>query len=188
MKETPILFKAKMVRAILEGRKTMTRRIVKPQPNAECTKLHHSNGSWQFSDESFDRNEFRSCPFGVVGDRLWVRETWSQIPEMKPSGYFSNPKWVDRVAWYAADCDKPTWGGKWRPSIHMPRWASRITLEITGIKVERLNSIGVSDAKAEGIVAPTRHIGAFRDLWELINGPDSWDDNPWVWVVSFKKI
>lgn len=156
-------------------------------------------------DGNRDNDVPLKCPYGGPGERLWVRETWSPIPEMKPSGYFTDPKWVDRRVWYRADNDKPMWGGKWKPSIHMPRWASRITLTITGIRIERLNSISEEDAMAEGIfrfatdppmygASPDGTLGpmigataceAYRYLWESINGKGSWDANPWVWVVEF---
>ena len=90
------------------------------------------------------------CPYGIPGDQLWVRETWSPIGEMRPSGYFTDPKWIGRDFFYAADHDKPTWAGSWRPSIHMPREASRIDLKIVQVRAEPLQSMNFNDAFAEG--------------------------------------
>lgn len=179
MKERPILFSAPMVRAILSGSKTQTRRIVKGAAQ-EAMNL------WR-----------KQCKFGQPGNRLWVRETWNawsvyevdsgvfeagwpymKIPKQKPS---------NACVLYAADAADD--GGRWRPSIHMPRWASRISLEITGIWVERLQDIGDVDAHAEGCATPaTAARSQFRNLWESINGPGSWAANPWVWVIEFRRI
>ena len=220
MKERPILFSGPMVCAILEGRKTQTRRVVKFQRGFnEKGNVRVSGDMWQVSAGQYNVwSDPFSCPYGVAGDRLWVRETWS--PSVKAP--------LCQVA-YAADgrcygiggngCgnnfhifhgwlvdsavrgDKPgdTFGRslyeKWRPSIHMPRWASRLTLEITDVRVERLQSISEDDAKAEGVdemcVLPGDQgsfIQPYAALWESINGPGSWNANPWVWVVEFKQI
>ena len=167
MRERPILFSAPMVRAILAGTKTQTRRVCKGQ--RELSNVH---------DFQIDR-----CPYGQLGDRLWVRETWLRHSVNVPNDYL-----------YRADHpDDGTIGpahGGWKPSIHMPRWASRITLEITDVRVERLQDISARDAWAEGIT-PSPDVDPYheyRDLWESINGPGSWDANPWVWAVSFKRI
>lgn len=235
MKERPILFNAPMVRAILDGSKTQTRRVLKKQPYvsrtnppsfsdievgdlfvcpdmlptgpergrviAECTSAgtYHCMGQTAFAE--------KHSPYGVSGDRLWVRETWSCD--------FANHYPCDPV-WYAADDDRrldievrdgvrgiysPESGVmvpfRWRPSIHMPRWASRITLEITGVRVERLQDISYDDARAEGW-NPSADDGKnpnpldpkswFLNLWSQINGPDSWTANPWVWVIEFKRV
>lgn len=196
MRERPILFSAPMVRAILAGAKTQTRRLVKPNP-------HKVDGGVPFADapawaHAEPGSEVMRCPYGVRGDRLWVRETFSGpwcMGDAPPS------KWVrsSRI-WYWAD-GNPT-EGDWtrpRPSIHMPRWASRITLEITSVRVERLKDISEADAIAEGVSVhpdhhakpPTSHYSpysAYRDLWEAINGAGSWDTNPWVWVVEFRRM
>lgn len=215
-RERPILFSGPMVRAILDGRKVQTRRIVKPQPvPAERSALFDVERiRWGDVCEGLPEMvavlmESRS-PY-KPGMHLWVRETWSEIPEARPSGYFTDPKWIGRRTWYAADNDKPTWGGKWRPSIFMPRWASRITLEITGVRVERLQDITRLDCVEEGWPHdddPAHHplqiqqarAGLddaviddaawcwYAELWDKINGPGSWDSNPWVWVVSFRRI
>lgn len=216
MKERPILFSGEMVRAILDGRKTQTRRFVKPQPIGFTGRKYivpnEAPKAWRDSDDFVSL-----CPYGAPSDRLWVRETWAQIPEMKPSGYFTNPEWKNRVAWYRADNDKPMWGGAWRPSIHMPRWASRITLEIVNVRAERLSAITESDAETEGIrrwskdgnlwkfgtvepgdtgARPWSEMRrsareAFADLWDSINGKRpgcSWADDPWVWAISFGVV
>lgn len=199
MKERSILFKGEMVQAILEGRKTMTRRVVKHRGVIDAI---NEVGSW---DGPGDEQAWilAQCPYGKPGDRLWVRETWqgplfdyeeSGAYQENPSA-FESPKFCD----YAAD------GGptpefinsddelvcRWRPSIHMPRWASRILLEVTDVRVERLNAISEADATADGGYSPiTRDckVPKFRELWQSINGPDSWALNPWVWVVSFKRV
>lgn len=221
MKERPILFSAPMVRAILAGTKTQTRRVVKPQPPSEVTSAgvmsapgrgYDGEWSWLSGDPKdcdswgFVGEEFR-CPYGQPGDRLWVRETfyhhgacacyradgWTDAPDV---GYQVTP------------------APKWTPSIHMPRWASRILLEIFSVRVERLQAISDADSVAEGISCyPFRPddgfpvcdgftyrendgkcglwpkaAQAYRELWESINGPGSWDANPWVWVVEFKRV
>ncbi len=125
-----------------------------------------------------------NSPFGKPGDRIWVRETFSTVPDHdEPVGC--------SALLYAADGNGPY--GKWTPSIHMPRWASRILLEITDVRVERLNSISEEDAKDEG--APTeccvigdKHFLGFRSLWKSIYGDEGWQANPWVWVIEFKRI
>lgn len=212
----PILFSAPMVRAILSGSKTITRRVMKRPKWAEGRDIHldeHKLAACFCGDVETDA--WIPCPFAKIaveyapkgftaryetGRRLWVRETWSPIPEMKPSGYFTDPKWIDRTVWYAADNDKPTWGGNWRPSIFMPREACRLTLEITGVRAERLQDITEDDAKAEGFQGRRRADPAgdivwtakceFRELWEKINGHRGfgWNTNPWVYVVEFKKV
>lgn len=211
MKERPILFSGPMVRAILDGRKTQTRRIMKPQPTYDgfwwSHKGYSCGGEKQFRD---GLPLFVGCPYGVVGDRLWVRETFAPMQENRP---IANPAIYDnKPAWYRADNDRPMWAGKtWKPSIHMPRWASRITLEITGVRVERLNEISESDAIAEGIESKPQPYGkeldwkyygwleklnqwstcpirSYESLWNSINGPESWAANPFVWVIEFKRI
>lgn len=191
IKERPILFIAPMVRAILEGRKTQTRRIVKPQPSMECD-CEPEGYSWVPMHKGRELSHHQ-CPYGQPGDRLWVRETFSGpwcMGDTPPS------KWgrSSRI-WYWADGNPEE--GDWtrpRPSIHMPRWASRITLEITDVRVERLQDISDADALSEGIYPTSTGLYAgaakaeFRKLWESINGPESWSANPWVWVIEFKKL
>lgn len=182
MREHPIIFNGPMVRAILDGRKTQTRQVVKPQR-----------------------------PYGQPGDRLWVRETFMRQPHPSECGLTQEmiPKtWESACAaagtiFYRAD-PNAEWladGRPWTQSIRMPRWASRITLEITGLRVERLRDINGADAIAEGILrdgegwrgSPRRPwfaspVGAFRSLWGSINCAGSWDANPWVWVIEFKRV
>lgn len=208
-KERPVLFKDAMVRAILNGTKTQTRRIVKPQPETRpgmmCTRLiFKDRKGLPLLDEALEAPEpllrRALCPYGQPGERLWVREAWAAphaFDHLPPSLIPSDANFH-----YAAD---DSLGGLLgRPSIHMPRWASRITLEITGVRVERLQDISEADAMAEGIerdaitddwssygqfvgAAPTPK-GSYRALWESINGPGSWDANPWVWVIEFKRV
>jgi hypothetical protein len=184
MTERGILLSAPMVRALLDGSKTQTRRVVKPEP------IVAEFGMCRLVD-SKDRPIV--CPYGQSGDRLWVRETWA-------------PTALDGVFQYRASSGLP--GTTWRPSIHMPRAASRILLEITGVRVERLQDISEDDCWAEGIDAVD---GALDDmtiidlakrmdrscydavptyaaLWESINGAGIWDANPWVWVIEFKQV
>jgi hypothetical protein len=239
MKERPILFKGPMVRAILDGRKTQTRRIVKAKDSdpkrcitlstlmANVNEWRLQNGRW-FGIDGYDTLVFADCPYGQVGDRLWVRETWaSSQPNIV--AYRANGEagaligdggggrlWVHHgyileAPGYPFGLENlrtiglGKFGGKWKPSIHMPRWASRITLEITGVRVERLNDISEQDANTEGCPPPLYDdltgthqyqglpFGAgprqwLCSLWLSINGKDSWAANPWVWVVEFKRI
>lgn len=179
MKERPILFSAPMVRALLAGTKTQTRRMVKPQPRILAGELL----CWK-DDALTDDQMAELCPYGQPGDRLWVREAWMDL------------RGVDGAVgpcMYRATFGNAPDGGKWRPSIHMPRWASRITLEVTGMRVERLQDITRGDAMAEGCPFPNLQDGDspvrwYEYLWRAINGPDSWDANPWVWVVEFKRM
>lgn len=199
MKSRPILFSSPMVRALLDGSKTQTRRIVKPQPAQVLPHATTPLIRLRATDETLSLwND--ACPYGQLGDRLWVRETWANIAL---SGY--HPVYVFR-----AEISKPEiWEGvKWKPSIHMPRAASRITLEITDVRVERLQDISEPDAIAEGIewgrhepkidMEGYRMYGAagitndsrlsYRTLWDSINGPGSWNSNPWVWAITFKRL
>lgn len=205
MKERPILFSGPMVRAILSGRKTQTRRPVKPHPPAYIDELHGGElrqrapyqlecpetGSilgYGFED---DDGRLYQCPYGVPGDRLWVRETF------KADGEFAKYK-TGRVR-YLADIEPPAYERGWRPSIHMPRWASRITLEVVGVRVERVLDITGADAAAEGFEASFEGDGSaygavlitcreqFLRTWRDIYGQESLDANDWVWAVEFKQ-
>ena len=202
MRERPILFSAPMVRAILAGRKTQTRRVAKPRRKPSLLEL----GAWSdayVTDPGNRKLLMRECPFGDVDDRLWVRETWRQ-------SYFTTTdgEVVEGRFRYRATDPADGVAAGWRPSIHMPRSASRITLEVTGVRVERLQDISESDAISEGVRQlrdgsecwvgregpgslvtpwPTAR-DAFRDLWQSINGLGSWGSNPWVWVVEFKRV
>lgn len=187
MDAKPIIFSGEMVRAILDGHKTQTRRVIKPQFNQTWGAGVRNQDPDYFSvhvDIKEPDGEWRwlRCPYGKAGDILWVRETWAH---------------VDGAIWYAADgIDIPRNDGvKLRPSIHMPRWASRITLEITNVRVERLFDISQEDAKAEGVsIEATRtltHVGAFAITWDAINKKRGygWEGgtNPWLWVVEFRR-
>lgn len=214
MKERPIIFNADMVRAVLDGRKTQTRRIITPQP-----KLTERSGfEWKgylFGAGSDDRETNRNfahvkCPFGAVGDRLWVRETFrvhSRATDVATLVYKASEQqsWTQQTHRVPIEkCNKPAVVDTWTPSIHMPRWASRITLEITGVRVERMYDISEADARAEGVeqlrggfwrhYQPgwTQHQlsarGSFVTLWKSIYGEESWQANPWVWVIEFKRV
>ena len=201
MKERPILFSAPIVRAILEGRKTMTRRAVKfnnmlGEPEGWCHNLKLVN--------EFVGDYTRYCPYGVPGDRLWARETFGYPEQNCENGivYRATDSSWDEAA------TKNTKTMIWKPSIFMPRRASRITLEVTGVRVERLHAITEEDAVREGVeraqYAAAPHCPGWRDylgdivlrsprrsfetLWSKINGRDSWDANPWVWVVELNNL
>lgn len=190
MKERPILFSAPMVRALLAGTKSQTRRVVKPQPRILAGELL----CWKDDALTDDQMAVR-CPYGSPGDRLWVREAFMH----EPADYC----WEASVSIpcrpastvYRADFHESQPGEGWKPSIHMPRSLSRILLDVTAVRVERLQDISATDAIAEGLSTRLREHDAvchlldqYRDLWESINGPESWDANPWVWVVEFKRV
>lgn len=258
MKERPILFSAPMVRAILEGRKTVTRRTVKsPAKNMQAAgmevikyrppgdpwykdhvwSMRGSMGVWgDYTHDAF----MALCPHGIPGDRLWVRETWSPVEresdcvdgiKYRADGFFrpiENTRAAADLWMMAANSDH---SGKWRPSIFMRRWMARITLEIASVRVERLHDITEEDARAEGVTTavaseswsmmtrdggclssgvepsaetraafdvvhvqhvPAHQIASARDkfatLWRTINGVESWDANPWVWRIEFRRV
>ncbi len=195
MKSTPILFSAPMVRALLAGTKSQTRRGIKPQPDLVTNEIV---ARFTPNDQKLGRlGEVVNCPYGQVGDQLWVRETWQPHPEAGMDYPGQNIQ-SDCVC-YAADFNEHEVSDSkpWKPSIHMPRWASRIQLEITGIRVERLQDIIEDDALAEGITYrdlpdnpddTTKARTWYRGLWSTINGFDSWEQNPYVWVIEFKVI
>ena len=180
MKTKPIIFKAEMVTAILAGKKTQTRRIIKPQPENNVNFGYSNNMAyWQ------PRNI--KCPYGKIGDKLWVRENFYVLPHIWAQHHNEQP------VHYSADVVNKQHIEDYvqKPSIHMPRWASRITLEITNIRVERIQDISEDDAKAEGIrydVNGFRY--EFKHLWDSINKKRGfgWNKNPWVWVIEFKKL
>lgn len=207
MKERPILFSAPMVRALLAGTKTVTRRIVKPQPDTETNRVE-----WNAAERAFVPWRLGSstpssghrtgkpfaCPYGVAGDRLWVRETHCR---------FSVGEGMDRpvpecVAYRATCADDGAFDyvntrgevmglkvTKWTPAIHMPRKHSRITLEVVSIRVERLHEITEEDAKREGVepLLGECRLG-FEEIWKDINGLESWRANPFVWRVEFRRL
>lgn len=191
MKERPILFSAPMVRAIQAGTKTQTRRIVKPRRDRDfgCELAPHELAG-EVNDGSY-RNAY--CE---PGDLLWVREAWrADIDhDHKPPRDIAEGSHV----WYEADRGLSAIRGlsrmgKLRPGMFMPSWASRITLEVLGVRVESLRAITRGDAMAEGCPFPNMAKGDdprqwYADLWDEINGPGSWDANPWVWVVEFKRV
>ncbi|ERU73799.1 hypothetical protein OFL75_11105 [Pseudomonas aeruginosa] len=228
MKERPILFTGPMVLALLEGRKTATRRIAKPVKHPDLGNIY-APGALVLEREPQHVID-RACPYGQPGDRLWVRETWTDVnlcgapalayradedirDLMEEPGFlddrgafnYDDPrvKPYPFACWYA-DLDQ----ARWRPSIHMPRWASRILLEITAVRVERLQDISDDQAEAEGVERPENITNVdvwdgaerelfnamnqprarFRRLWSNINGSESWDSNPWVWCIEFKRV
>lgn len=215
MKERPILFSGPMVRAILEGRKTMTRRVVKLRHGADVVVV---NGQvWK--PARVDYAGYVDCPYGQPGDRLWVRETFqplfadgvenhSETDWKTGKGYAISYPATDGIQEFLDPDDNIS--NACKPSIHMPRWGSRILLEITGVRVERLHDITEADAQAEGVERvvvgsgwrrycdpDSEEVGvppcgdarrSFRSLWKFINGTESWNDNPWVWVVEFKRV
>ncbi|MCF5746593.1 MULTISPECIES: hypothetical protein [Pseudomonas syringae group] len=220
-KERPILFSAPMVRAILSGQKTVTRREVKKQAALDCLAAGFEPEFLALPGNA------DLCPYGGRGDRLWVGETWgvishdfdehgnmidwkpdrpaSKIREMRfGRGYYSGHviyRADSEAAWAGDDDGGGDDRSAWKPSIHMPRIASRILLEITDVQVERLHAISRSDIRAEGLECPPElasddvspnyrdwYPAAWRDLWESINGVGAWDANPWVWVVEFKRV
>ncbi|EDU0974176.1 hypothetical protein DBN05_000613 [Salmonella enterica subsp. enterica serovar Anderlecht] len=217
MKERGMIFNSEMVRAILEGRKTQTRRPVKPQP--ELTE--RSGFSWNgvvFGSGSDDRETNRNfahvkCPFGKPGYRIWVRETFrvhSRASDVATLVYRASVRnsWTEQTHRVpVAVCNKPAIPEKWTPSIHMPRWASRITLEITDVRVERLHNISERDSLREGLfqlpasgryclqpgmqyfgMASHSAKEVYSWLWASIYGEESWAANPWVWVIEFKRV
>ncbi|MDM4221801.1 hypothetical protein QTP17_23925 [Klebsiella pasteurii] len=222
IKEKGLIFNSEMVRALLDGRKTMTRRPIKWRQTRATEIAEREDGSkWPWSEDAENVCDYwHPCPFGAVGDRIWVRETWAILGnedgccidweeklckadersaariyrascEQRPGNYglWSIP---DDADWKPHTKDYQ-YEGAWRPSIHMPRWASRILLEITNVRVERLKSISDSDAIREGCSTANMKSGdcvadVFARLWSSIYGAESWNANPWVWVISFKRV
>lgn len=230
MKERPILFSAPMVRAILAGTKSITRRIVKPQPDLntydgpgaprpDAPESHRYHWPSHLAKSMVDVRDMGSIgPYGAKGDRLWVRETHAFGPICNdPDDWRDNPD--DWAVFYRADGDERPWktsldedaeeiAPPWRPSIFMPRWASRIALEVVSVRVERLHEITEEDARAEGVTpyvpghgavtaselaaepgirSPMMYRFGFEQVWCDINGTESWRANPWVWRVEFKR-
>ncbi|EPU0242804.1 hypothetical protein [Pseudomonas aeruginosa] len=203
-KERPILFSGPMVRAIFEGRKTVTRRVMKPQPMPSKSGGHHwpckvhqsmlhverelqnGEGCWCGLAEA-------ACPYGQPGDRLWVRETWGlQVRSYGGgAGEFIVYRATNPDAIYCRSSEGREYPVKWKPSIHMRRHSSRILLETTAVRVERLHDLSDPGALAEGVSHSEMHSGdslvdVFARLWESTGG--DWDANPWVWVIEFKRV
>ena len=208
LKSRPILFSAPMVRALLDGSKTQTRRIIKRSGEWPANAVRVSMLEIRGTAMAIDANRCSygpeiKFPYGHPGDRLWVRETFqptfgdgverSETDWDTGAGFDINyPATTGRIEWIDGE-DNIT--DRCKPAIHMPRWCSRITLEITGVRVERLHAINEVDAIAEG--APWAACGSPQEgshkagyalLWESINGPNSWELNPWVWVIEFKRV
>jgi hypothetical protein len=216
-----------MVRAILDGAKTQTRRVIRFRHESECHELRDDvkpiGNKWLFAcggDQAREDNTFScvvACPYGQPGNRLWVRETWAVhgalYDDLAPSGIHGSVKggaWEEGDSiWYrATHPHRPATGscapeqrGKWRPSIYMPRWASRITLEVESVRVERVQEITTADIRAEGVddgyTNPRmgkRHDNGMRmaweELWDSINAKRGygWESNPWVWVITFQML
>ncbi|EHU0843247.1 hypothetical protein KYY64_003570 [Salmonella enterica] len=198
MNERGMIFNAEMVRAILDGRKTQTRRPVKfplIDKNMGCELAGNELAG------KLAAHNYWNSPYGKPGDRIWVRETFrvhSRATDVATLVYRASVRnsWTEQTHRVpAAVCNTPATPEKWTPSIHMPRWASRILLEITDVRVERLRDLSEEDAKSEGITPPAGGVLPgweyrinFRDLWMDIYGTDSWEANPWVWVIEFKRV
>lgn len=226
MKERPVIFNGEMVRAILDGRKTQTRRVMKVQPKQHDHKnydapwaceppnyynTHEADWACRYCGEGIgmDGQSVYRCPFGQVGDRLWVRETFMDLTGTgieATTGKFEGFAYrADTPAGSYGDEVRKEYGLKWTPSLHMPRKACRILLEITAVRVERLNDISEEDARAEGVkpagdmlpdcpdtfLTPKGDFAiakvAFQRLWQSIYGEESWAANPWVWIIEFKR-
>ena len=207
MKERPILFKAPMVQAILSGQKTQTRRVIKPQPQMVANRTIEPWSGNALDLQRLLEKSGKHCPYGQPGDQLWVRETW-----------FDAESALHSCVLYKASDDHPGNEVVWRSPIHMPRWASRILLEIVSVRVERLQDISEVDAIAEGMLSlrnrawDRQHFPEWRylfdeavakdekppigpspkqcyeALWNAIHGPDAWDANPWVWAMEFRRF
>jgi hypothetical protein len=172
-----------MVRALLDGKKTQTRRVIKDPDFYGCTTGDCSHGTSGECQAAMSR----LCKYGQAGDHLWVRETWKHDHQLSGGGI---PRlgisYGKAITWKEGGRGD----GPWKPSIFMPRWGCRILLEIVDVRFEPLQTISVQDAIAEGAQDDPRQgaIFNYRELWEKINGAGSWDDNPWVWVIEFKRI
>lgn len=191
MSERPILFSSEMVRAILDGRKTQTRRVIKPQP----IDIDRIGGTFaaSWNEKTAEVYEPFACKYGIAGDRLWVREAWRCFGGREYEYQQHQPSIRYRATEELTGPDYGL-GQQWRPSIHMPRWASRITLEITNIRVERVQDISQQDAACEGVdfVNTGDFVTPFATLWDSINatrdgGKFAWTANPWVWVIEFRR-
>lgn len=210
-RERPILFSDAMVRAILEGRKLQTRRVIKPQPPERCFRPVEEFGGWWWTGESYldayypEEEKVVKCPYGQPETRLWVREAWKPTRSFTALGTSYVRYRADDSRAEVVHGEYGRAGDRWRPSIHMPRWASRITLELTEVRVQRLQDISEAEAKAEGAVNlgeagafASKQLGIghevhrlyFQDLWNSINSKRGfgWNTNPWVWALSFRRL
>lgn len=210
VEEHPILFSTEMVRAILDGRKTQTRRVIKPQPLEWATRFEKApfrdsafiigkEGDWlQMTEDAYSIRRLGKCPYGITGDLLYVRETWKMIGR----------PYIPQNVVYRADDTANHPGAKWKPSIHMPKKFARIWLEVKAVRVERLQDITEEDARDEGAVfddepcdhprhgckeigcAGTGYRLGFANLWHKTYAKRGygWDTNPWVWVIEFERI
>lgn len=210
VKERPILFSGPMIRAILDGRKTQTRRVVKPRFGGKIIGWGGQGVAMESIGiiDGCENIKANLCPYGKPGSTLWVREAWAEtdlydgtpVIAYKSGGYVPIGKdGQDRdrliMDWASRSAD-PDWHvDKWRPSIHMPRWASRILLEVTDVRVQRVQDISESDCWAEGcegydddVTGGMSGYREFSSLWESIHGPGAWERNDWVWAVTFKRV
>lgn len=190
MKEHPALFRGEMVRALLAGKKTQTRRLVTPAPELVCE--HHIE-PWDGDPDVLHRllvENGRESPYGKPGDRMWVREAFAKTCVAQAPG-------LGEIYVYRDGDNRTDYGGPWKPSIHMPRRACRILLEVIGVRVERLNNISDADCIAEGCPGGRAIPGygynatpfeCYKWLWESIYGAGSWKANPWVWVIEFRRL
>jgi hypothetical protein len=188
--EKPIIFNTEMVRAILDGRKTQTRRVVKDLPEDFPNGINSDVVVKKVGDFWClpTSRGYKKSPYGGMGDTLWVRETWTYKPEWTKPAY--------RADWKTPDKAIETMDAKWWPSIHMPRWASRLTLRVVNVRAERVQQIEPRDCVAEGVynagslASNTMYREAFAALWDSINAKRgySWNNNPWVWVVEFEVV
>lgn len=208
MKERPIIFSSEMVKAILDGRKTQTRRVLRKQP-IDILPMNCPDMWVTLQTRDPNHGEVIGCRYGIPGDRLWVRETF--LPDPPIDGWDGDFEWNGcgrPISGVPAHYRKPehclfaaSWRGTpltWRPSIFMPRWASRITLEITGVRVERVQEISEADAIAEGTTPSCvgddldylKYRAGYMTLWDTINAERGfpWKSNPWVWVIEFKNV
>ncbi|HCD5851339.1 TPA: hypothetical protein NDS93_001218 [Klebsiella pneumoniae] len=202
MKERGMIFNAEMVRALLDGRKMQTRRPIKWKQTRFTEIGEREDGSkWPWSEDAEHACDFwHPCPFGAVGDRIWVREAFrvhSRATDVATLVYKASERnsWTEQTRRVpVAVCNKPATPEKWTPSLHMPRWASRILLEITDVRVERLQSITLGDICKEvgcGLYdfrPATYGFQVWEELWKSIYGAENWQANPWVWVIEFKRV
>lgn len=195
MKERGMIFNGEMVRAILDGRKTQTRRPIKWKQTRFTEIGEREDGSkWPWSEDAEHACDFwHPCPFGAVGDRIWVRETWAEAGASAPDLKLYRANYPEHVPSIYENVP-PAEEIRWTPSIHMPRTASRILLEINGVRVERLQSITLGDICKEvgcGLYdfRPATHgFQVWEELWKSIYGAESWNANPWVWVIEFERV